>query len=85
MLSWSKLSSDFDTRDVCAVNTLASRIASASCQIHSASMPAGLLLGHGRGVEGREGHVGEDSVAAGAEMGFVRVEEVGAGEGGLVE
>ncbi len=48
-------------------------------------MPAGLLLGHGRGAEGREGYVGEDSVVVGAEMGFVRVEEVGAGEGGLVE
>lgn len=85
MLSWSKLSSDFDTRDVCAVNMLASRIASASCQIHSASIPADLPLGHGRGAEGREWYVREDSMAAGAEMGFVRVEEVGAGEGGLVE
>ncbi len=27
----------------------------------------------------------EDSMAAGAEMGFVRVEKLGAGEGGLVE
>lgn len=48
-------------------------------------MPAGLLLEHGWGAEGREGYVWEDSVSAGAEMGFVRVEEVGAGEGGLVE
>ena len=48
MLSWSRLSQDFATRDVCAVINLACGIASASCQMKSASIlnvvsPIGVL------------------------------------------
>ncbi len=35
-------------------------------------MPADLLLGHGRGVGGGEGHVGEDKCGGGGEEGVCK-------------